>query len=162
MSRKSRIPSCAGRIDRLRQIVQMIRMSRLDSIYTMIKALVCVAFVLALVLLPPSSAHASSGMHGGIQGGEHPVTDLSDHSAHQGHDMSSSLITGATCGSTADFDGQDHTGGKCCSGMCSSVVLDDVHPVFVGLTTGDRFIPLQARATSVDPSGFLRPPQYLI
>lgn len=131
----------------------------MSTIFAIMKTVACAAFALALVILPPSASHASTDMHGG----QHSVVDASEQGgAHQNHDMSSSSTMGAKCGSAASSEGQDHLAGKCCGGICSSVVLNDVAPVFVGQTTSDRYVPLRAQASSIEPSGFLRPPQPLI
>jgi hypothetical protein len=134
-------------------------MTGINTIFAMMKTVACAAFALALVILPPSALHASTDMHGG----QHSVVDVAEQSAaHQNHDMSSSSTMGAKCGSTASSKGQDHLAGKCCGGICSSVVLNEVAPVFVVQTTSDRYVPLRAQASSIEPSGFLRPPQSLI
>ncbi|MEH6830906.1 MAG: hypothetical protein V7661_08685 [Sulfitobacter sp.] len=131
----------------------------LETIYAMMKTLACAAFVLALVLLPPSAAHASASMHGGHHSAAETLTVGAD---HQTHDMSQVDQVAGKCRSVDSAEGQDHGAGKCCSGICSSVVLNETAPVFVVHTIADRYIPLQAQARSAEPSGFLRPPQFLI
>lgn len=159
VSRKVWKPSRAGRIDRRDAVAHTRRMRMLKPIYAMTKTLVCAAFVFALVLLPPSAAHASANMHGGHHSAPETLTVGAD---HQNHDMSQGVKAAWKCGSVDSAQGQDHAAGKCCSGICSSVVLNETAPVFVGHTIADRYIPLQAQANSVELSGFLRPPQFLI
>jgi hypothetical protein len=134
-------------------------MTTVKSIDALIKTLACAAFVFALVLLPPSAAHASADMHGGQHSTHESLTVGAD---HQSHDMSQSGKLAGKCGSLDSAEGQDHAAGKCCSGICSSVVLNETAPLFLGHSIADRYIPLQAQARSTEPSGFLRPPQFLI
>ncbi len=131
----------------------------LNPIYAMMKTMACAAFVFALVLLPPSAAHASASMHGGQHSAVETMTVGAD---HQTHDMSQVAQVAGKCGSVDSAEGQDHEAGKCCSGICSSVVLNETAPVFVVHTIADRFAPLQAQARSTEPSGLMRPPQFLI
>lgn len=134
-------------------------MRTLISIFTLVKTLACAAFVFALVLLPPSASHASVGMNDG----HHAVPDEPMHSvAKQDRDGPRPVLSGERCGSIADPAGQDHTPGECCSGMCGSVALNEVVPMVVEHTEGDSFGLLREQASSVEPSGFLRPPQHLI
>ena len=131
----------------------------LNPIYAMMKTMACAAFIFALVLLPPSAAHASASMHGG----QHSAPEtLNVGAGHKTHDMSQVAEAAGKCGSVDSAEGQDHGAGKCCSGICSSVVLIETAPVFVVYTIADRYIPLHAQARSTEPSGFLRPPQFLI
>ncbi|WP_298861728.1 hypothetical protein [uncultured Sulfitobacter sp.] len=130
----------------------------LKSIYAMMKTLACAAFVFALVLLPPSTAHESAAMHGGQHSASETLAVGVD---HQTYGMSQVAQVAGNCGSVDSAEGQDHAAGKCCSGICSSVVLNETAPVFVEHTIADRYILLQAQARSTEPSGFLRPPQIL-
>jgi hypothetical protein len=134
-------------------------MSMLNPIYAMMKTMACAAFVFALVLLPPSAAHASAAMHGGQHSAVETMTAGVD---HQTHDMSQVAEVTGKCGSVDNAEGQDHGAGKCCSGICSYVVLNETAPVFVVHTIADRYAPLQAQARSTEPSGLMRPPQFLI
>jgi hypothetical protein len=159
VSRKSCKPSCAGWIDRRERVAQTRGMSLLNPIYAMMKTMACAAFVFALVLLPPSAAHASASMHGGQHSAVETMTVGAD---HQTHDMSQVAQVAGKCGAADSADGEDHAAGKCCSGICSSVVLNETAPVFVVHTIADLYTPIQAQARSTEPSGFLRPPQFLI
>ncbi|MCX7568248.1 hypothetical protein OS189_18065 [Sulfitobacter sp. F26169L] len=134
-------------------------MSMLNPIYAMMKTMACATFVFALLLLPPSAAHASASMHGGHHSAVETMTVGAD---HQSHDMSQVAKVAGKCGAVDSAEGQDHEAGKCCSGICSSVVLNETATVFVVHTIAGRYIPLQAQARSTEPSGFLRPPQFLI
>jgi hypothetical protein len=128
-----------------------------NSIVAFVKTFAWAALVFALVLLPPSASHASSNMHD-IQ---YVASENSDHSSMD-HTAASAALTQAECGSLAVPDSKDHASGKCCSGICSSVDIDENSTVFVGQTTSDRYVPLNPHANSVEQSGFLRPPQFLI
>jgi hypothetical protein len=120
-----------------------------------IKALACLIFAVALVLLPPSSAHAASGMHDDPQ-----VAAIAEH-AHtdHAHDTEASQVK---CGVVSDSAGGDHNSGQCCSGICLSVALNEVDGVFFRQKTRDTFLAFFAQIRSIDPTGFLRPPQHLI
>ncbi len=126
-----------------------------SSILVVLKSFACVAFAFALVLLPPTASHASANMHGS----HHSVSSKAEHS---GLDHSASAVTQSECGSLVSSDSTDHAGGKCCSGICNSVVLGETGTAFVGQSTSDRYLPLNPQVSSIEPSGFLRPPQRLI
>lgn len=64
---KSDEPSCAGRIDCTAWVSDVRGMSFRVFISSWSRAFTCIAFALALVLSPPSAAHAASGMHDGHQ-----------------------------------------------------------------------------------------------
>jgi hypothetical protein len=130
------------------------------SIIAFLRTLACAAFAFALVFLPPSASHASSEMHGS----QHSVSDKTNHGGmdHGGMDHSAAAAPQSECGSPVSSDGKDHAGGKCCSGICSSVVLGETVTVFVRQSASDRYLPLNPQANSIEPSGFLRPPQFLI
>ncbi|RKE93577.1 hypothetical protein C8N30_2650 [Sulfitobacter guttiformis] len=125
------------------------------STIALLKTFACAAFAFALVLLPPSASHASSNMHDS----HHTVSDRADHS---GMDHGAAAVTQPECGALASSDGKDHVGGKCCSGICSSVVLGEAATVFARQSTSGRYLPLNPQMNSVEQSGFLRPPQFLI
>jgi hypothetical protein len=126
-----------------------------SSLIALLKTFACAAFAFALVLLPPSASHASSNMHDS----HHAVSDKADHS---GIDHSATAVTQSECGDLASSDSKDHVGGKCCSGICSSVVLGEIGTVFLRQSTSGGYLSLNPQMNSVAQSGFLRPPQFLI
>jgi hypothetical protein len=66
------------------------------------------------------------------------------------------------CGNLSQADGDDEASGQCCSGICLSVVLAETGIVHVDQIASDLYQTLHEQTKSVEPSGFLRPPQYLI
>ncbi|MEH6648015.1 hypothetical protein [Sulfitobacter sp.] len=127
--------------------------------YSWLKVIPCFAFALALVLFPPSASHAASGMHGDHRA----VTANADHEAagHK-HGEQSSTVEYSKYGSVSNNSDEDHTGGKCCSGICLSVVLTDNAVALADRPTASRYLMPDAQTRSVVVSGFLRPPQFLI
>lgn len=118
------------------------------------KSLAIVVFVLALVFYPPSAAHAASGMHDN----QHKLV------AHT-EVQSDTHVHGMSHGAASSLDGasttseSDDSSGNCCSGVCFSVVLDSTHRDFARSASTGGYIVLDAQTDSVEPSGFLRPPQ---
>jgi hypothetical protein len=87
---------------------------------------------------------------------------VSDNADHSGMDHSAVAAVQAECGTVVSSDSKDHVGGKCCSGICSSVVLGETGTVFARQSTSGGYLPLNPQMNSVEQSGFLRPPQFLI
>jgi hypothetical protein len=125
-------------------------MTSKNTFSVVLRAIACIAFAMALVLFPPSASHAASGLHDD----HHAVSAHSDdpHSSHM-HEQSGPVSN------TAD---NDQTSGQCCSSVCLSVDLVGYGPVFVDQATSDKYLTLHAQTRSIEPSGFLRPPQHLI
>lgn len=130
-----------------------------NTISTWLKTLACLAFAFALVLSPPSASHAASGMHGD----HHAVPVSADHSdANHVHDADSSISEHEQHASGSDMDADDQASGQCCSSICLSAVLDENGHDFEVQVTSGKYLTLHAQTASVEPSGFLRPPQFLI
>jgi hypothetical protein len=131
-------------------------MSWKKSIFADIKVFACLIFALAFMVFPPSAAHAASGMHGN----HHSVivsVDL-DVVSHSNKGMSHTSLYDEV-GSVSKVADTNDSSGKCCSSICSSVVLGEIGTFFVVQSTTDRYLPLHAQANSIEPSGLLRPPQ---
>lgn len=130
-----------------------------NTISTWLKVLACLAFAFALVLSPPSASHAASGMHGD----HHAAPVSADHSDKDHvHVADSSISEHEHHASGSDMDADDQASGQCCSGICLSAVLDENGHDFEVQVTNGKYLTLHAQAASVEPSGFLRPPQTLI
>ena len=133
-----------------------------STIMALLKALACAVFVFAMVLTPPTAAHASSGMHDGLN-------DMPDHAHHADHDSVGQdgavhslnvMHDKNDLGSTTDDE--HHASGQCCNGICISVVLGESGLVIAGQVKSGEYLSPHTQSRSVVPSGFLRPPQYLI
>lgn len=140
-------------------IAQVLEMKLKNTISTSLKTLACLAFVFALVLSPPSASHAASGMHGD----HHAAPASSDYGdTIHARDADSSIAEHEQHASGSDMDADDKASSQCCSGICLSAVLDESgHDIEVQFTSG-KYLTLHAQTASVEPSDFLRPPQFLI
>ena len=129
------------------------------TISTLLKALWCFAFALMLVMSPLTASHAASGMHGD----HHTLAAQTDHQEDKNaHGSMLPTSPQDVSGSEVLSADQDATSENCCNGICISVVLDEAADVFVVRTKSGRYLTLHAQTTSIEPSGFLRPPQFLI
>jgi len=129
------------------------------TIVACLKALSHLVIVCALLFLPTSATHAASGMHG-----DHHVASVSSDQIDMGHAHaadSSDSMHGKSNSASKDGE-QDQASGKCCNGICFSVVLDEADGVFVERTATGRYLVLHMQTASLEASGFLRPPQSLI
>jgi hypothetical protein len=130
-----------------------------NTISTWPKTLACLAFVFALVLSPPSASHAASGMHGD----HHAAPVSADHSdANHVHDEDLSISEHEQHASISNMGTDDQTSGQCCSDICLSAILNDRKHDFAVHVAGGKYLRLHAQTASVEPSGLLRPPQFLI
>lgn len=149
----------SGCIDKRFPMLDTPPMYRGLPISTLYKALTCLVLVLTLVFAPPSASHAGAGMHGD----QHASTSHHDHDASGGSiNDASSHAKHASCGSTSASTSDDESTGQCCSGICFSVVLDETTGDAAIQPTGEKYLTLYAQSDSIKPSGFLRPPQFLI
>jgi hypothetical protein len=124
-----------------------------------IKALTCLSFAIALVFSAPPASHAASGMHGG----EHSVTDSSDHKVENKTHSSMSAMTHDDVSVAASETGDEtQASSECCSGICISVAITDTDAFSVDRSTNEEYLMLHAQTNSNVSSGFLRPPQSLI
>ena len=152
-------PFQPGYLDRRPKITQVFGMKLKNTISAWIKTLACFAFAFALVLSPPSASHAASGTHGD----NHAVPQISDHGdLNHVHDADLSISKHVSHASTSNTGDKEQASAQCCSGVCFSAVLfENEHDLEVQVAS-DKYLALHAQTASVDPSGFLRPPQFLI
>ncbi|WP_372991067.1 hypothetical protein [Sulfitobacter sp.] len=134
----------------------MFAMNVKSAIISWVKVAACLALAISLVLFPPSAAHAASGVHGGHH--SKPVIADSDISMHGQDHQTSGTEHDAELANTDD----EISAGNCCSGICISVVLNDSVLSAGEQVPTDRLLMPDAQARSIDASGFLRPPQFLI
>lgn len=124
------------------------------------KPLAYLALVFALVLSSLTASHAASGMHGDqhslsgnvdldVEGHDH-IANSSTHKHHEDHS------------SVSHKSGDAQKSDQCCNEICMSAVLDvSGHHLEIHIASG-KYVMLHAQTTSIEPSGFLRPPQFLI
>ncbi len=130
-----------------------------NIISTWLKTLACLAFAFALVLSPPTASHAASGM----QGDQHAVSVSSDNcDVSYVHDAGSSNSKYEKNATISDMGAKDQKSGPCGSDICLSAVLNQSGHNFVVQVTSSEYLMLHAQPASAEPSGFLRPPQFLI
>ncbi len=127
------------------------------------RALTYIAFALALVLSPPSAAHAASGMHGGHQAKSVGVigaaaahgTGSDAHHLHEKLKVASDIAA-------SDEGGKEQQSQECCNGICISVVfLEDTNVRAEPVGTREYVI-LDGQTYSAETTGLLRPPRFLI
>ncbi|XHX61518.1 hypothetical protein ACFIO0_03365 [Pseudosulfitobacter sp. SM2401] len=123
------------------------------------KSLACLAFVFALVLSPPTASHAASGMHDE----HHAIQDNVDLDVEShDHGASSSAHKHEEHSSVSNKIFNDQKSDQCCNDICVSAVLNETGHDFAIHVEGGRYLMRYAQRNSVDPSRFLRPPQFLI
>jgi len=155
-SRESGDLSHAGRIDRSFLFDQVFGMKLNYAISACVKALSCLALVMALALAPTSEAHASTIGHE-----EHVVKLGGADNAIQPVSLSNVKSDGSSSAATSSQDKLDAFA-SCCNALCLSIVLNETgHPV-VNENIRENRLTLHAQTALIDPSGFLRPPQLLI
>lgn len=135
------------------------------AISTWVRVLTCFAFALALVLSPPSAAHAASGMHDGQHSGSISSL-LSKRTVGQGTDIHAVHMkhpaTVDVDDISSDMGETEHQSTQCCNGICISVVIPDADLVFPDPIAAKEYMILSGQTHSVETSGFLRPPRFLI
>jgi hypothetical protein len=121
-----------------------------------LEALSCLVIICALVILPPSATHASSGIHSD----QHAAAVDAD--ANHAHGAASSHCMHGKNDPASKTDHDEQASSQCCSGICVSVVLSETGGFFVEYTARQKYLPLHAETDSIEPTGFLRPPLHLI
>mgnify|MGYP001033803260 CR=1 FL=1 len=127
------------------------------SAFDWFKSLACLALVFALVLSPPAASHAASGMHGD----HHVIPGNADVEGHD-HGANSSTHPHEEHSSVSDKIGDDQKSDQCCNDICISAVLNENGHDFSIRVEGSKYLILRGQTASVEPSGILRPPQFLI
>jgi hypothetical protein len=130
-----------------------------NTISDWVKSLACIAFAFALVLSPPTASHADSGVHGN----HHAIPSSGDFDV-EGHDhgANSSTHKYAEHSSASDTLGDEQKSEQCCSDICVLAVLNETANDFAIHVEGGKYLILHAQRASVELSGLLRPPQFLI
>lgn len=137
----------------------MYEMKTNNTTPALLNVLACLVFVFALVFSPPSASHAASGLHDNHQRAS--VTLNHVEGSHSHNAMSSTSLQSET-NSTSKSGDDEHSSTQCCSGLCLSVVLIETGIIFGDQKTSGVYLTLHAQTASIEPSGFLRPPQFLI
>lgn len=131
-------------------------MIKKTSIAKVVMALLCLVFAFALVIFPPSSAHAAAGVHGG-----HSAVPKSE-AASQRPNHSHVIALQADCGGHVDASTSNAGTPPCCAGVCSGAILIEE---FASLQVdASKFEPVVLKVLffAADDDGVLRPPKHLI
>ena len=123
------------------------------------KLLLCLAFVLALVLLPPSSAHAVTGLHAAdsneqLAAATSPLTNLSHGHAH-------GTALQADCSSDSGKTEHETGGQQCCAGICLTAILVEDSGALPKEASTINHAALHSVFVAASGSGLLRPPKHL-
>ena len=111
--------------------------------------------ICGLLLLPPSSAHAESGMHGDTQA-VHPA----DHHAAHGQAMVLERAAGDSLHvSQTDLPAESFEGEPCCGGICLTAALHAQSDLIVSGAQTALFLLFHEAFISADTRGHLRPPR---
>ena len=126
-----------------------------NTISALVRALACLTFAVALVLSAPSVSHAESGPHALNGNAEYEAVEHSDgvRAEVTEHEIA------VTASKTAD---EEQSSSECCSGFCFSAAFSDADAFAVDRAASKRYLMLHAQTNSIESSGFLRPPQFLI
>lgn len=98
-----------------------------------------------------------------MHGGEHSATESSDHKVDSQTHSAMPAMTHSAMPVTAPETGDEtQASSECCSGICISVAITDAEAFSVDQATNEQYLMLHAQTNSIDSSGLLRPPQFLI
>lgn len=125
----------------------------------LLKVFACLAFAFALVFSPPSASHAASGLHDDHQMASVILEHVDNSHSHDA--MSSTSLLNEFSSTSKSVD-DEQPSSQCCSGICLSVALNESGIVFSDQTTSGVYLTRHAQTASIEPSGFMRPPQFLI
>ena len=126
------------------------------------KAFTCFAFALALVLSPPSAAHAGSGMHDGHLAKSVGVAEAHESGSDAHHAQPSHKIVSDIVIAVPGEDGEKQQSDECCNGICISAVFLEDTMVSAEPVGSREYVILDGQTHSVETSGLLRPPRFLI
>lgn len=134
-------------------------MSPKKTISACLKGLSYLAIICALMFLPPSATHAAAGMHGD----QHGAVAHSDHAVEKhAHGAASANSMHGASESAIQGEHENAASGECCSGLCVSAVLDETGIAFARHAERGKYGTVRVQPDSIEPTGFLRPPLYLI
>jgi len=124
-------------------------MRALANISNLCRALLGVVLACSLLLLPPSSVHAQSGMHDSAQAAH-----------HVGHQMTaaSEPQQEAAVPDHADVR-EDIEGEPCCGGICLTAALTTSQDVKMTAVRSVEYTSVSHSVASGQPAGQLRPPR---
>lgn len=137
----------------------MFNMKAKNIMSAWLKVLTCLSFALALVFSAPSASHAASGMHGG----EQAATASSDHKVdNQAHITMSAMTQHKMPVAAPETGDTTEASSECCNGICITIAITGTNVFSVDQATNEEYLMLHTQTSSIDTSGFLRPPQLLI
>ena len=138
----------------------MIYMKLNNAVSEASKVLACLVLAVALVLLPAPATHAGPGMHVDHHAVSESVENADEAQTEPDNgDNSMAVVKSSAVINTVE---EDNGASSCCSDICFSVDLVEGHPALFDQVTRDQKMALHAQTASIDPAGFLRPPQHLI
>jgi hypothetical protein len=135
-------------------------MTKNNAITTLIRVLACLALVFAIVLFPPSAAHAESSKDAGRYVHSEKNNSSATHQASHSETTKSGSPT--ICSSKSSVAHSESGSNQCCSGICFTAVLIEVSALRHDQISSSEYIVGFTQMTLVDPNGFLRPPRLLI
>jgi len=111
-----------------------------------------VMMICGLLLLPPSSAHADSGMHGDAHASHHASHAMT---VEVPPELPMEMASPSTKGEVPDsFEGD-----PCCGGICLTAALSLPQDVTVTVIQSKRFTHISRVFLSAETWGELRPPR---
>ncbi|MGJ5619087.1 hypothetical protein [Sulfitobacter sp. MF3-043] len=116
------------------------------------RAVIYLAFVMALLFFPPMALHGQAGVGDGHQV---VIADTSD-AAHDHGEPDALNVHCSASVSTADVEVGAN---QCCDSICLSFTLEETLTAFSDQTLPVHEIVLHAQMVAYDPGGFLRPPK---
>lgn len=153
-------PSHAGRIDRGSRLSHRSGMTKNNAKTLLIRVLTCLALVFAIVLFPPSAAHAGSSKDASRH--VHSEKDNSSATHQASHSKATKSGSPTVCGSDSSAERSESGSNQCCSSICLTDVLIEVSALRHVQISSSQYIVGFTQLTPVDSNGFLRPPRLLI
>ena len=125
-------------------------MRALANISNLCRALLGVVLACGLLLLPPSSVHAESGMHESEQAAH-----------HAGHQMTAASELQQDVAALPDLTDipESFEGEPCCGGICLTAALTTSQDAKITVVRSVEYASVSHSVASGQPTGQLRPPQ---
>jgi hypothetical protein len=131
-------------------------MKQRNAISELIRVLSCLAIAFALAFVPPNSAHAATGVHGG-----HFSTEQGSAASVQAVHFHITASQ-ADCGAQASTSKSDTSTNQCCASIClAAILIDGPMPRETKVSRID-LAAVNTLPVAVVAHGFLRPPKHLI
>ena len=149
-------PSCAGWLDGSDLSCELPRVKQKNAISELIRVLSCLVVAFALVVFPPISAHAATGIHGG------------HFSTEQGNAVTAQPVhfhvaaSQSDCGASVSTSKSDTSTHQCCASMCFAAILIDEPMQQEAKALRIELAMPHALPVAAETTGFLRPPNHLI